>query len=121
MKTAGYLVGLAFVGRDIAHRAHLSTPSFSEHMALDTFYHEIIERVDAFVEAYQGRYNELLEIPLVENEFEGEISDVLNQQLAWIEDNREDVCPGTERALHNLIDEIVTLYQRTLYKLRFIS
>ena len=58
---------MILLGRDIANRAYLSTPSFSEHMALDTFYHEIIERVDAFVEAYQGRYNELLEIPLVEN------------------------------------------------------
>ena len=75
----------------------------------------------AFVEAYQGRYNELLEIPLVENEFEGEVSDVLNQQLAWIEDNREEVCPRSESALHNLIDEIVTLYHRTLYKLRFLT
>ena len=77
--------------------------------------------MDAFVEAYQGRYNELLEIPLVENDFEGEIADVLNQQLAWIEDNREDVCPRTESALHNLIDEIVTLYQRTLYKLKLLN
>ena len=66
-------------------------------------------------------YNELLDIPLVENEFDGEISDVLNQQLAWIEDNREDVCPRSEDALHNLIDEIVTLYHRTLYKLRFLN
>ena len=63
----------------------------------------------------------MLEIPLVENEFEGEISDVLNQQLAWIEDNREDVCPRGESALHNLIGEIVTLYQQTLYKLRFLA
>lgn len=64
---------------------------------------------------------EMLDTPLVENEFEGEISDVLNQQLAWIEDNREDVCPRSESALHNLIDEIVPLYRRTLYKLRFLT
>jgi hypothetical protein len=108
----------------MAHRAHLKATgpgSFAAHMALGNFYEWIVERADAFAEAYQGRYNELLEIPLLENEYAGEIADVLEQQMAWIEDNREQICKRNETALHNLIDEAVALYQSTLYKLRFLE
>lgn len=120
-KHAGQLVALAFLGRDLAHRAHLGTRSYAEHVALGEFYEGVIPLVDSFAEAYQGRYGELLEIPLMDNEFEGEIADVLEQQMAWIEDNREKVCPRSESALHNEIDAIVHIYQTTLYKLRFLA
>lgn len=121
MKHASQMIAMVFVGRDMAHRAHLSTTSYAEHMALGGFYEGIIPLVDAFAEAYQGRYNELLKIPLMDNEFEGEIADILEQQMAWIEDNREKICPRKESALHNAIDEIISLYQSTLYKLRFLA
>ena len=124
MREAGQYVALLFLARDMAHRAHLKATgpgSFAAHMALGNFYEGIVERADAFAEAYQGRYNELLEIPLLENEYAGEIADVLEQQMAWIEDNREEICKRNETALHNLIDESVALYQSTLYKLRFLE
>ena len=124
MREAGQYVALLFLARDMAHRAHLKATgpgSFAAHMALGNFYKEIVERADSFAEVYQGRYNELLEIPLLENDYAGEIADVLEQQMAWIEDNREEICKRNETALHNLIDEAVALYQSTLYKLRFLE
>ena len=124
MKEAGQFVALLFLARDMAHRAHLKATgpdSFAAHMALGNFYEGLVERADAFAEAYQGRYNELLDIPLLENEYAGEIADVLEQQMAWIEDSREQICKRNETALHNLIDEAVSLYQSTLYKLRFLQ
>lgn len=120
-KQAGQMVAMVFVGRDMAHRAHWRTHSYAEHMALGAFYEGVIELLDGFVEQYQGRYNELLDVPLADNEFEGEIADILEQQMAWIEDNREQICSRDETALHNVIDEIVGLYQTTLYKLRFLQ
>jgi hypothetical protein len=121
MKQTGMMVAMIFVGRDLAHRQHLRTGSYAEHVALGAFYEGVIPLVDSFVEAYQGRFNQLLDIPLVDNEFEGEISDILEQQMAWIEDNREKICPRKESALNNELDTIVTLYQTTLYKLRFLA
>lgn len=118
---AARMVGLVLLGRDLAHRAHWKTPSYAQHMALQGFYEGVLGLLDSFVEQYQGRYAELLDVPLVDNEFEGEIADVLEQQMAWIEDNRERVCPREESSLHNLIDELVGVYQSTLYKLRFLS
>ena len=87
-KAAGEMVGLVFVGRDMAHRAHWKTDSYAAHMALGALYEGVIPLVDQFVEQYQGEYDELLDVPLVDNEFEGEIADVLEQQKAWIEDHR---------------------------------
>jgi hypothetical protein len=45
----------------------------------------------------------------------------LQGQLEEIEDSRYEVCPKTDTALQNLIDEIVALYLSTLYKLRFLA
>lgn len=120
-KHAGQMAAMVFVGRDMAHRAHWRTRSYAEHVALGAFYEGVIGLLDTFVEQYQGRYNELLDVPLADNEFEGEIADVLEQQMSWIEDNREKICPREETSLHNVIDEIVGLYQTTLYKLRFLQ
>lgn len=120
-KMTGQMVAMVFVARDLTHRQHLRTGSYAEHKALGGFYEGVIPLVDAFVEAYQGQFNELLDIPLIDNEFEGEISDILEQQMAWIDDNRPSICPKSESALNNALDEIVTLYQTTLYKLRFLA
>lgn len=121
MKTAGEYIALLFLARDLAHRAHLRTRSYAEHMALGAFYEGIIPLADAFAEAYQGRYNELLDVPLIDNEFEGEIGDILEQQLELIQAGREKMVPRSESSLHNIIDEAVALYQSTLYKLRFLT
>ena len=120
-KQAGEMVAMVLLGRDLAHRAHWTTGSYSEHKALQKFYENVVDVLDTFVEQYQGRYNELLNVPLADNEFEGEIADILDQQMAWIEDNRTNICPREETALHNVIDEIVGTYQRALYRLRFLA
>jgi hypothetical protein len=112
---------MVLVGRDLAHRAHWKTTSYAAHVALQGFYEGVLALLDGFVEQYQGRYNELLDVPLADNEFEGEIADILDQQVSWIEDNREKICPRTESSLHNVIDEVVGIYQTTLYKLRFLT
>ena len=36
------------------HKAHLKTSKYSDHMALDEFYDEMTELVDALIEHYQG-------------------------------------------------------------------
>ena len=118
---SGKYVALLFLARDIAHRVHLKTRSFSEHMALNEFYNDIVEHADDFAEAYQGCYNELLNIPLLTNEYKGNIVDVLSAQKDWIEKNREAIVPRENTALHNIIDEAVSTYDKALYKLRFLK
>jgi len=121
-KTAGLLAAHLFLARDLAHRAHLRTTgpgSFAAHEALGGFYAGIIDLADEFIECYQGEYDTLLEIPLLDNEYEGQIADVLTQIKAWIQDNRREVTDDT--SLQNTLDEVVKLFQRTNFKLLFLE
>lgn len=114
---AGEFVGTLFLAREITHRIHLKTLSFAEHKTLNEFYDGIIPLADDFAQQYQGRYAIRLDIPYVTNKYKGTVSEVLRQQMEWIEANRQQIVPRTETALHNVIDEIVGLYQNTLYQL----
>ena len=124
LKSAGLYVAHLFLAREMAHRAHLRTTgpgSYAAHEALGTFYLAIVNLADSFAEACQGEYQELLDIPLLDNEYEGEIADVLEQIKAWIQDNQDAITGKDQRALGNLVDEAVALFQATLFKLRFLE
>ena len=114
-------VGMLFLARDVAHSVHLNTRSFSKHMALNTFYDEIIELADGFAEAYQGRYGLIGPISLLSAKKTGNIVEFLQDQLDEIEAGRYDVCKKDDTPLQNLIDGIIELYLSTLYKLRFLA
>ena len=120
MKPAEF-VGLMFLARDVAHSVHLNTRSFSKHMALNTFYDEIVELADKFAEAYQGKHGLMGPISLMNANKTANIVEFLQDQVDTIEKARYEVCDKTETPLQNIIDEIVGLYLSTLYKLRFLA
>jgi len=114
-------VGMLFLARDVAHSVHLNTRSYAKHVALNTFYDEIVGLADGFTEAYQGRHGLIGPITLMSAKKTTNIIEFLVDQLKEIEDVRYDVVDRKDTALHNLIDEIVALYLSTLYKLRFLA
>lgn len=118
---AAQLIGLLFLGRNVAHSVHLNTRSFSKHSALNTFYDEIIDRADAFAEAYQGRHGLIGPIAIPAAKKTTNIIEFLQDQLAEIEKGRYDVCEKADSTLQQLIDNIIELYLSTLYKLRFLA
>lgn len=118
---AGEFVGTLFLARDITHAAHLNTRSYAKHMALNTFYREIVDLADSFAEAYQGRYGLIGSIPLQAAKKQANVADFLQAQLSAIEAGRYEVCNKAETALQNIIDEVVALYLSTLYKLKFLT
>ena len=120
MKAADF-VGMLFLARDVAHSVHLNTRSFSKHMALNTFYDEVIELADGFAEAYQGRHGLIGPISLMSAKKTENVIEFLKDQLADIEKGRYDVCDKDDTPLQNLIDGIIELYLSTLYKLRFLA
>ena len=113
----GELVGTLFLSREIAHRAHLNTTSFSEHKALEEFYTGIIETADSITEAYQGR-NGIIDICYMPNDYTGSIIDTMQGLLDCIEGMRYTAVSQDETAIQNLIDEAVALFLSTLYKLK---
>ena len=120
MKCADF-VGALFLARDVAHSVHLNTRSFSKHMALNSFYDEVIELADKFAEAYQGRHGLIGPISLMSAKKTSNIIEFLEDSLADIEKMRYEVVEKTDTALQNIIDEIVGLYLSTLYKLKFLA
>lgn len=117
----GDLIGTLFLGRDVAHKVHLSTRSFAKHMALQGFYEGIIPLADSFAEAYQGKHGLIGNIPLLSSKKGGNIVEFLQGQLEEIEKGRYEAVEAECTAIQNIIDEIVGLYLSTLYKLKFLA
>jgi Family of unknown function (DUF5856) len=118
---AAQLIGLLFLGRNVAHSVHLNTRSYSKHVALNIFYDRIIDAADDFAEAYQGRHGLIGQISIPAAKKTANIIEFLQDQLDQIEKGRYEVCDRTDTSLQQLIDNIVEIYLRTLYKLRFLA
>lgn len=121
MNKAADFVGTLFLARDVTHSVHLNTRSFSRHMALNTFYDEIIDLADKFAEAYQGRHGLIGPISLMSAKKTGNIVEFLQDSLNDVEKMRYEVCDKSDTAMQNIVDEIVGLYLSTLYKLKFLA
>ena len=120
MKACDFL-GLLFLARDVAHSVHLNTRSYSKHVALNIFYDRIIGAADDFAEAYQGRHGLMGPITLHSAKKTANIIEFLEDSLKEIEDCRYEVADTSDSSLQQLIDNIIEIYLRTLYKLRFLA
>jgi len=114
-------VGMLFLARDVAHSVHLNTRSYSKHKALQKFYENIIDRADAFAEAYQGRHGLMGAISLSSAKKTANVVEFLESQLKEIESNRYKICDKEDSTMQQLIDNIIELYLTTLYKLKFLA
>ena len=120
MKAADFL-GVLFLARDVAHSVHLNTRSFSKHEALKIFYRRIVGAADDFAEAYQGRHGLIGPITLHSATKTSNIIEFLERSLAEIEGARHKVADKSDSSLQQLIDNIVEIYLRTLYKLKSLA
>lgn len=112
----GNLIATLFLSRDVAHREHLKTTSYADHMALGDFYDSVVELADKLAETYQGRHG-LVDIPVLSAESDVAIDSQLESHLNAVEYLRTGAI-GDDSAIQNIVDEIVGLYLQTLYKLR---
>lgn len=110
------LVSRVFTARNLAHLAHWKTQSYSQHMALGDFYDTIVDQLDALVEAYQGQFGLIGNVPL-KAPAKAEIIAYLTEELEWLNENCE-ACTEENDSLENLYQNIVATYQTTLYKLK---
>lgn len=109
------LIGRVFYARNLAHFSHWRTKSYAQHQALGSFYDEVIDAIDALVEAYQGVFGLVGGIP-TPKQVPNDCLLCLKNDAAWIEKNHEKICKGN-RAVANLIDSVTGVYITTIYKL----
>lgn len=117
----GEFIAVLFLARDLAHRFHLRVTgggSYAKHKALEDFYDSLVDLADDLAEMIQGRSGIIKNIPLLENEFSGDVVPSVEKQLKWIEANRYKAVAKDDTAIQNKIDEIVGLYLSLIYKLK---
>jgi hypothetical protein len=110
-------IATLFLARELAHRYHLSTKSYSQHKALQNFYEDLLDLTDDLAEITQGAHG-LLDIPiLTEKKTYKEPLYCIADKLQYIETNRYKAYSKNDTALQNKIDEIVATFLTVIYKL----
>ena len=119
-EVAEFISSLMF-SRNQAHTFHLQTNSFAKHLALDTYYNEIIPLIDELVETYQGTHRIILHYTNDKRYLQGDdrIIPYFESILSLIEDTGIKIF--TDSDLLNILDEIKSLIKSTLYKLKNLS
>lgn len=104
-----------------AHILHWTTRSYAEHQALGTFYEELPDLLDAFVEAFQGKYGLL-------HDFVADYKLPADNPIEYLQSLSDEVATlrrekrfPQDSELQNEVDNIANLINSTLYKLRFLA
>lgn len=112
--SAPSLFGNLLSYRTHAHLLHLKSKSYSEHEALGEFYKELLEQTDDLIETYQGQYG-IIEIETKTISKTSSAAEFLKNAVEEIKNAREQF-KKEDTHLHNIIDEIIALTYKTLYK-----
>lgn len=113
-----------FESREMAHVYHLQVRgdegSYAKHMALGGYYEDVLDMIDDVIEVYQGQYG------IVENYDAIDTTETKSKEpVAYFEEVAEYIKHGRkciveeDTHLHSIIDDIVCLLYKTLYKLKF--
>ena len=120
----GKLFSKLFESREMAHIYHLQVNgdmgSHAKHTALGDYYEGVLSFIDDLVETFQGQYGIIEEYNVIDTS-ETKSKDTIeyfNELARFIKEERK--CINTEDThLHNIIDEVVALIYKTLYKLKY--
>jgi hypothetical protein len=112
MQDVNSVVALVFADADAAHKQHLATQSYAEHVALGSFYEDVRAGVDALAEALvaMGQRPEPAPKPIL---------DQLRDSFVQLGDLRS-VCDGVPAA-ENLFDNVTATYLSAIYKLERLT
>ena len=115
------LIAQLFAARDIAHRLHLRTRSFAQHLALNDLYDSILEGADTIAELYQGKYG-ILNIPAHTSfTFQEQDAQAFVRDLAgWAEASRSVFNPADTNLL-NEWDNVLSVIYKAKYKLENLA
>ena len=120
----GKLFSKLFESREMAHIYHLQVSgepgSHAKHTALGEYYDGVLDFIDDLIETFQGQYGIVEEYATIDTKETGskDTIEYFNELARFIKEERK--CINAEDThLHNIIDEVVALVYRTLYKLKY--
>lgn len=116
-------IGTLLHSATLTHLKHFQVTgvgSYATHVALATYYDKIVELVDSLTESIQGAYEELVEP--YPSAYAGNSLDALEYMRNlrdYVRLYRENLPQDSE--IQNEIDNIATLLNQTVYKLKFLK
>ena len=94
--------------------------SHAAHLALEVYYTEVIEFIDDIVEIYQGQYG-LIEgydiIDTTDSKSKDKL-DYFKEAVEFVKSGRKCI-KAEDTHIHNIIDELIALQYKTIYKLTY--
>lgn len=112
-------ISTLFASRTQAHIFHLQTTSYAAHVALGTYYDEIVDLADGLVESFQGRYGIIrgYTSPVSFKE-DDQVVPYFEALSKYVEAIRQQL--PQDSFIQNEIDNVVGLIESTKYKLKFL-
>jgi hypothetical protein len=106
----------------LAHLQHFQVTgpgSYSAHVALNTYYDEIVDLVDSLTESIQGAYDVIIQpYPSMFAVGDSDPLTYLTDLRDYVRSERKGLPQDSE--IQNEVDNIATLLNHTVYKLRFL-
>ena len=113
-----------FESREMAHIYHLQVNgdmgSHAKHIALGEYYDGVLSLIDDLIETYQGQYGIIEEYDVIDTKDtkSKDTIEYFNELARFMKEERK--CINLEDThLHSVIDDIVVLVYKTLYKLKY--
>ena len=113
-----------FESREMAHIYHLQVNgeqgSHAAHTALNEYYEGVLDFIDDLIETYQGQYGIVDGYETIDtnNTRTKEKVEYFEELVEYVKHGRKAIS-AEDTHLQNIIDEVVALIYRTLYKLKF--
>lgn len=112
-------IAQSFAVRTQAHLMHLSTTSYAKHMALNSFYDDLLSLLDRYAEVYMGLEGQVTSWPAPASVERKDPIILLEDYLELIQ--AEAAEDHDSEALKNILAELEELTAQTIYKLRFLK
>ena len=114
-----------FESREMAHVYHLSVKgdmgSYAAHVALGVYYEGILEFIDDLIEIYQGQYGlvENFEVIDTSSTKSKDPIEYFEELVSFVKSTRNTSLSAEDTHLQNIVDEVIALIYKTLYKLKY--
>jgi len=105
--------------REKAQIFHWMIKSNEVHLSMESYYTQVIEELDLLIEVYQGKYGVIDGYGIVKENKETEPIKYFEDLASFLEKERNCI-KQTDTFLHNIIDEIIALTYKTLFKLKYL-
>ncbi len=115
-----------FESRQMAHVFHLqsnSEGSFAEHKALQDYYDGVLDLVDDLIEIHQGQYGIVEGYDIIDTSSTRKKNalEYFEDLAIYLKSEKFNAINKDDSHLHNIVDEIVALVYKTIYKLKYLK